>query len=381
MNGPQRSLTSSARITAASPRLACISRAASVVVVSAVALAVCSQSHAQTACDADIDGDGAVGPADLALLLGAWGGCAGCGADITADGVVDGADLSTLLGLWGAFCSPLPWATVLEPAPNPAVVTDVTLRKAIAATGLPWRVRDDATGIEMVLVPPGTLSMGCSSSINYECATIESPIHQVTLTNAFYMGRFEVTQAQWTARMGANPSFFQGPAYPDAASRPVDRVSWLSIQPFLAGSGLRLPTEAEWEFACRAGTDTAFHSMPRFPNGTSDDAQLGTIAWFGPNAGGQTRPVGQKAANALGLHDMLGNTWEWVDDWFGFYAPDAQTNPAGPGSGTLRVIRGGAWASDGCVPIIACYPRTSLRDGGTQDGASFDRGFRVARNP
>jgi formylglycine-generating enzyme required for sulfatase activity len=351
------------------------------VVAASAALAFPASARAQTACDADIDADGAVGPADLADLLGAWGSCAGCSADITGDGVVNGADLSALLGLWGSFCSPLPWATVLEPSPDPAIVTNTALRKAIAATGLPWRVRDNATGIEMVLIPSGTFSMGCSASSAFACAAIESPVHQVTLTNAFYLGRFEVTQAQWTARMGSNPSFFQGPAYPDSASRPVEQVSWLSIQPFLAGTGLRLPTEAEWELACRGGTATAFHSMPGFPNGTNDDAQLGTIAWFGQNAGGQTRPVGQKAGNAFGLHDMLGNAWEWVGDWFGLYTPEAQTDPTGAAPGILRVLRGGSWASDSCNPLNACYPRASLRDGGTVDGAAPARGFRVARLP
>lgn len=380
MTSPLKSLLAPARIASAPLRFDRVSRCALAIAISMLAAPVSVQ--AQTACDADIDGDGAIGPADLALVLGAWGQCADCSADIDGDDEVNATDLGALLGLWGATCSPLPWATVLEFAPDPAVVTDGALRKAIVATGLPWRVRDDASGIEMLLVPPGEFSRGCSPSEAIECAALEFPVHSVTLTDAYYLGRYEVTQAQWAARMGVNPSIFQGAAYPDAANRPVENVSWLSVQPFLAATGLRLPTEAEWERACRAGTTAAFHSMPAFPSGTDDDAQVGAIAWVGGNAGDQTRPVGQKAANSLGFHDMLGNAWEWVHDWVGFYSPEPQTNPAGPPTGALRVLRGGAWTSNQCAPsLAACFPRTSLRGDGTPDGASFDRGFRVARNP
>jgi formylglycine-generating enzyme required for sulfatase activity len=222
-----------------------------------VALAFAPAAHAQTACDADINADGTVGASDLAALLGAWGACSGCAADVNNDGLVDAADLSALLGLWGGTCSQLPWATVLEFAPDPAVVTNGSLRKAIAATGLPWRVRDNGTQIEMLLVPPGTFNMGCSTSTSFSCVTDENPVHAVTLTNAYYIGRYEVTQAQWTARMGSNPSFFQSASAQVPAAqvpnRPVESVSWNTIQGFLSATGLRLPTEAEWEYAYRAG--------------------------------------------------------------------------------------------------------------------------------
>jgi hypothetical protein len=159
-------------------------------------------------CRADLDESGSVGASDLSLLLSAWGPCFGCVADIDGSGTVDAADLSLMLSVWGGLCESLSWATVLEQNPDPAVVTDAALRNAIIATGYPWRVRDNGTNIEMVLIPPGTFNMGCSMSNESSCFSDESPVHAVTLTGAFYMGRYEVTQAQWQARMGSNPSYF-----------------------------------------------------------------------------------------------------------------------------------------------------------------------------
>ncbi|MEI7879208.1 MAG: formylglycine-generating enzyme family protein, partial [Planctomycetota bacterium] len=138
---------------------------------------------------------------------------------------------------------------------------------------------------------------------------------------------------------------------------------------------MQLPTEAQWEYACRAGTTTPFHSGPGFPNGTTDDNLVSQIAWFNCNGGCNTHAVGTKAANALGLHDMLGNVWEWCGDWYGDYSSVAQTNPTGPGSGSYRVLRGGAWfygTVDG---------RSSNRVNGTPVYADYGIGFRVARAP
>ncbi|MCX5650237.1 MAG: SUMF1/EgtB/PvdO family nonheme iron enzyme [Planctomycetota bacterium] len=273
------------------------------------------------------------------------------------------------------------WGTLIEELPDPAVVTSATLRNGIAATRLAWRVRDNASQIEMLLVPPGTFDMGCSASNVYGCDSSENPVHAVTLTNAFYIGRHEVTQAQWTARMGSNPSYFPsaGAQVPAAQvpNRPVENVSWNMIQGFLSVTGLRLPTEAEWEYAYRAGTTTAFHSMPGFPNGTNDDNQVGNIAWFSSNSVNQTRPVGGKAANALGLHDMSGNVYEWVNDRYSdtYYASSPSTNPPGPASGSYRVFRGGSWYNDGDSL------RSSGRGGGASDFLYLSLGFRVARNP
>ena len=266
------------------------------------------------------------------------------------------------------------------------MVTNEAYRAAIVATGLPWRVRHTQTQIEMLLVPPGTFNMGCSASNQYGCFSAENPVHAVTLTNAFYLGRYEVTQAQWTAVMGSNPSSFVNASAEVPAGqvtlRPVERVSWDMIQGFNTTTGLRLPTEAEWEYACRAGTTTAFHSFSGYPNGTNDDTLLGNIAWFytGNCSGGamcQTRPVGGKQANGLGLHDMSGNVWEWVNDWYGstYYQSSPATNPPGPASGTVRVLRGGSW--DGS----SYYCRSSDRGGITPGFVSSAGGFRAARTP
>ena len=249
----------------------------------------------------------------------------------------------------GFTYSPVLWSTVLEVLPDPEVITDPEWRERIIATGLPWRVRDNASQIEMLLVPPGTFMMGCSPSNQYGCDNDENPVHEVTLTQAFYLGRYEVTQAQWTAVMGSNPSNFQGASAEVPAAqislRPVERVSWNMIQGFEAQTGLRLPTEAEWEYACRAGTMTAFNLSP---NGTNDDGLLGQLAWFNSNAASQTRPVGQKQANNLGLHDMHGNVWEWCEDRYGsgYYAQSPAVDPPGPISGTFRVLRGWSWGSN-----------------------------------
>jgi formylglycine-generating enzyme required for sulfatase activity len=337
-------------------------------------------------CDADIDADGVVTGADLALVLGQWGPCGSpklCTADINDDGVVDGVDLGTLLAAWGACPAKMPsWATLVESLPDPSVVTDATLREAITATGYAWRVRDTATQIEMVLIPPGTFDMGCSPSNQTSCEAVENrnenPVHSVTLTVPFYIGRYEVTQAQWTATMGSNPSGFVIPTAQVPAdqvpNRPVERVSWDETQGFLSATGMRLPTEAEWEYSYRAGTTTAYHSMPGYPSGTSDQSLLASIAWYGGSSGSQTHPVGQKAGNGFGLHDMSGNVWEWVNDRYGlnYYAESPSVNPPGPSSGSARVLRGGSWNNGGAV----C--RSSNR-ALPVPGNAF-HGFRVARN-
>jgi formylglycine-generating enzyme required for sulfatase activity len=269
------------------------------------------------------------------------------------------------------------WATLIETTPDPAVVTDMNLRNAILATGYAWRVRDNASQIEMLLVPPGTFNMGCSASVQYGCQSHENPGHPVTLSTPFYMGRFEVRQSEWQGVMGSNPSLFKGASYPDAPNRPVEQVSWNTIQGFLTATGHRLPTEAEWEYACRAGTLTAYHSFAGNPAGFNDDSLLGNVAWTSANSGNQTRPVGQKLANALGLHDMHGNVWEWVHDFYAndYYAMSPSMDPPGPASGYNRVFRGGRWIND------SFFCRSSHREHIWPDYADGAGGFRVARNP
>ena len=339
-----------------------------------------STSSVQAQCPADVNHDQQVNATDLASVLSAWGtNGSTTGTDINNDGLVNGSDLTFVFSGWGPCPDPT-WATVLEWAPDPTVVTDANLRAAIVASGFAWRVRDNSSNIEMLLVPGGTFMMGCSASTQYGCNSNESPTHQVTLTQAFYMGRYEVTQAQWTAKMGSNPSAFQGASYPDAANRPVERVSWNMIASgstsFMSLTGLRLPTEAEWEYAYRAETTTAFHSYPAQPNGFNDDTLLGNIAWFYPAAGNQTHVVGGKYPNALGLHDMSGNVWEWCQDWYGPYSSASVSNPTGPTTGSYRLMRGGYWNSNS----LSC--RASRRyDAGTPDNNNLLNGFRVVRTP
>ena len=250
------------------------------------------------------------------------------------------------------------WATLLQPLPDPAVVTDANLRAAIVASGFAWRVRDNSSNIEMLLIPAGIFMMGCSPG-DAECYGEESPTHEVTLTNAFYMGKTEVTQAQWTEKMGSNPSFFGG-----QPNNPVERVSWYMIQSFNSATGLRLPTEAEWEHACRAGTMTARYY-----------GVLHDIAWYGDNSGGTTHAVATKLPNALGLYDTLGNVWEWCQDWYEPYSAESVTNPAGPATGSSRVVRGSNWYNGSNL----C--RASQRENTSPGIIYSNTGFRVARNP
>ena len=333
----------------------------------AIAALVLSLPSVADLCVGDLDADRMVAGEDLGILLNQWGSASS--GDFNGDGIVDGADLGYLLNAWGECPVTVPsWATLVEARPSEAV-TNPTLRAAITASGLAWRVRDTATQMEMLLVPAGIFTMGCTASNQWGCNSDENPTHSVTLTQAFYMGRYEVTQAQWTAKMGSNPSYFQGQS--DSASRPVEQVMWNTIQGYLSATGMRLPSEAEWEYACRAGTTTAFN------NGSNDDNTVGAIAWLYEDDAGQTHAVGGKAANALGLHDMSGNVWEWVNDWYGstYYSVSPSTNPLGPVSGTKHVLRGGDWFTP------SNFVRSSYRSGNPPYYAIESIGFRVARNP
>jgi formylglycine-generating enzyme required for sulfatase activity len=290
----------------------------------------------------------------------------------TSDGIVSIPDLFQ----FGPANSATPsWATLIEAIPDPIVVYDPAIRGAIAATGWSWKVADAATGIEMLLIPPGVYDMGCSASIGFGCAAAEGPVHAVEITEPFYMSRTEVTQVQWAAVMGFNPSFHQGAA--DAANRPVERVSFEDVRAFLQLTALRLPTEAEWEYACRAESMTAFHGWAAQPDGTNADGLVGQIAWYTGNALGQSRAVGGKSPNGYGLHDMSGNVWEWVSDWYSgtYYASSATQDPQGPSTGTARVLRGGSW-NDNTFNL-----RSSNRFAIPPGSARSDVGFRVVRLP
>ncbi len=250
--------------------------------------------------------------------------------------------------------------------PTPPVASN----PATVATADPTPVEDmelpesaEAIGMDFKLIPSGMFTMGAGS---YE--------HQVTLTQAFKIGVHEVTQLQYEQVMGVNPSKFNG------ANNPVEMVSWEDAVEFCrrlsdlpaekaAGNVYRLPTEAEWEYACRAGSTTKFSFG-------DDESDLGDYGWYGDNYdGGETHPVGDKQPNSWGLYDMHGNVEEWCQDWYGDYASVSVTDPSGVTSGSDRVSRGGCWyfTAWNCSSFTRYWYPTSYR--------SNYCGFRVSLSP
>jgi formylglycine-generating enzyme required for sulfatase activity len=231
----------------------------------------------------------------------------------------------------------------------------------------------------MVLVPGGTFTMGCTAE-QKDCGSDESPAHQVTLGD-FYIGRYEVTQKLWAQVMGGNPSSFK-----NCDDCPVENVSWEDVQVFIGklnqlypGRNYRLPTEAEWEYAARGrGQNVLFGNGKNIadPNEMNFDASASYKKPYSV-AGTyrqKTVPVGSlNAPNALGLYDMSGNVWEWCSDWYGSYSSTAQTNPRGPSTGSVCVMRGGSWGGD------PQYCRVAFRNDVAPDGRYDDVGFRLAR--
>ena len=194
----------------------------------------------------------------------------------------------------------------------------------------------DGVSIEMVRVEAGTFTMGATSEMK-DPWDDEKPTHQVTLTNDYYIGKYEVTQALWKAVMGKNPSDFKGD------NLPVEKVSWDDCQEFISklnritGKTFRLPTEAEWEYAARGGKKSRGYQY-----GGSNN--ISDVAWYDSNSGYKTHAVGSKQANELGIYDMTGNVREWCLDRYGKYSSSSKTNPTGATSGAGRLYRGGSWA-------------------------------------
>ena len=204
-----------------------------------------------------------------------------------------------------------------------------------------------ATNVNMdfIYISPGEFWMG--SPEDESGRNSNEKRHRVRLTRGYYMQTTPVTQAQWEAVTGENPSRFKQ-AGPNA---PVEQVSWDDVQEFIRKLNqrertdrFRLPMEAEWEYACRAGTETAFCNGPITDLGGLD-LNLDKVGWFDGNSGGTTQPVGKKEPNAWGLYDMHGNVWEWCQDWFGAYLDDPVTASRGPEKGSDRVLRGGSWSN------------------------------------
>ncbi len=229
---------------------------------------------------------------------------------------------------------------------------------------------NNAVGLEdiegMVFVKGGCYDMGDTFG---DGESVERPVHNVCVDD-FYIGETEVTQAKWREVMGNNPSYFK-----DCDDCPVEMVSWNDNQEFIerinqkTGKAFRLPTEAEWEYAARSGGKKEKYS------GTSSESELGEYAWYDKNSGRQTHPVKQKRPNAIGLYDMSGNVWEWVQDWNdkSYYKNSPMDNPKGPSSGSYRVFRGGSWFVTGMNARTACRA-------GYFPGAQYKYiGFRMAR--
>ena len=222
-------------------------------------------------------------------------------------------------------------STVTQPtvAQQPVVQTPVTNSDNISIP-----VKDDIS-IDMVRVEAGTFIMGATPEME-DPYDWEKPTHQVTLTNDYYIGKYEVTQALWQAVMGNNPSNFKGD------NLPVSNVSWNDCQDFLikinsiTGKKFRLPSEAEWEYAARGGKKSISYQY-------SGSNNISDVAWYDGNSANKTHAVGTKQANELGIYDMAGNVIEWCQDWYERYNSSSQVNPTGATSGSGHVVRGGCW--------------------------------------
>ncbi len=237
---------------------------------------------------------------------------------------------------------------------------------------------ENSIGMKLILIPPGEFQMGSPES-GEDRDDDEGPMHRVRLTKPFYLGLHEVTQGEWERVMGTRP--WSGKSYvKEGSDYAATHVSWEDAVEFCKklsakeGREYRLPTEAEWEYACRAGTETAYQF--------GDDAsRLGDYAWYYDNAWDADEKyahvVGRKQSNGFGLFDMHGNVWEWCTDWFDsdYYANSPVDDPTGPASGSYRVYRGGCWFLNawGCRSAYRCRNTPGIR--------SYYLGFRVALVP
>jgi formylglycine-generating enzyme required for sulfatase activity len=238
------------------------------------------------------------------------------------------------------------------PAPSPLNVS-VPSSSSVVAGAVKVNSKD---GLKYVWIPSGTFQMGCSAG-DSECYNDEKPAHLVTVKKGFWLGQTPVTQVAYQRVIGSNPSHFRG------EQLPVETVTWNQAKAYCEAVEGRLPSEAEWEYAARAGSDA-----PRY-------GDLNAIAWYSRNSDGKTHDVDQKQANTWGLHDMLGNVWEWVEDWYDdkYYGRSPLENPTGPASGQYRVVRGGSWNYD------SRFLRSSYRDRVVRDDRLGVIGFRCAR--
>ena len=249
--------------------------------------------------------------------------------------------------------------------------------KSVPATGRRfYRAVAAVAPTNMVIIPPGTFRMG-SPTNEVDRYPREGPQTAVTISRWFWMGKYDVTQGEYLAVMGSNPSYFTGDT-----NRPVEQVTWFEAADYCAtltqreraagriaaNSVYRLPTEAEWEYACRGWTSDRRFSYGDDPGYTN----LANYAWYNGNSGGTTHPVGQKLPNPWGLYDLHGNVYEWCQDWWSANLPGGiAIDPQGPATGSDRVVRGGGWN------YVGRYCRSARRDYSDPSYRFYDIGFRV----
>ena len=279
--------------------------------------------------------------------------------------------------------------TKVEGASNPYYVSVDDYKKLFFCSRLEIESKDitiplsDMVNLDMIWIEPGTFMMGQPDDpyINF--------LHQVTLTQGYWLGKYEVTQAQYESLMEENPSFNKG------ADLPVEKVTWNDAKAFCTklteiekaagrlpeGYEYTLPTEAQWEYACRAGTTTDLNNGKDVTTSFEESPEMDEVGWYKYNSNLKTQSVGQKQPNTWGLYDMHGNVSEWCQDWYGTYPktpeglPMSVTDPVGPDTGEDRVIRSGSCSSN------VYYCRSFSRDKDYPKGYSYTTGFRVALAP
>ena len=266
-----------------------------------------------------------------------------------------------------AFSQVTPTEAVIE---TPSSIANTKISSSVSSTNIATKPNTHTISlkngvvIELIKVEAGNFTMGATSA-NEKPDENEKPAHEITLSQNYYIGKYEVTQEVWKAVMGNNPSKFKG------NNLPVEMVSWKDCQKFIdklnriTGEHFRLPSEAEWEYAARGGNKSNGYLY-------SGSDNLDEVAWYNENSGKRTHNVGTKKANELGIYDMSGNVMEWCQDWFGFYTVSSRINPTGPNTGTLRINRGGCWYS------YPWYCRSLSRNKISPDDSYFNLGFRLA---
>jgi len=299
--------------------------------------------------------------------------------DLNCDGYINISDVTALIDfLLSGNEAQISTSNADVNRSNSVNISDVTALIDFLLSGewQPLTITVNGVSFKMMPVECGTFTMGATPEQGSSTSSTEKPAHQVTLTNSYFIGQTEVTQALWQAVMGSNPSRFR-----DDLNKPVEQVSWNNCQTFIlklnemTGKSFRMLTEAEWEFAARGGNKSKAYRY-------AGSNIIGDVAWYNANAGSGvgedspdygTHPVAAKAPNELGLYDMTGNVSEWCQDWQAGYSGIPQTNPTGPATGVAKVIRGGSWSTDAYYSRITArtnfvYPSTT----------STNIGFRLA---